>query len=269
MKILNKHNKTFFTNKSKIDNEDLEAARAVLQKEILECQKYLDQEQTQQKFQNSFQTKIGQEVEKALDLSLNEESLNKFTQFLTSMKDDFEILLNNKTNLEPPLNKKQSSSNKQEHYIVYTAGHVPNNPGQGSWSYVSENTQTKEINYAFETYEFTTRNRMKIMPVLESLKQFKESASIIFITDSMYVIKTLKERINLMSDNNWIKEDGTLYANYDLWQQIYKLMQSHNISIQYSKNHSVNQYYQECDTLLEKAFNLDMLKIDSGFQAFI
>lgn len=82
-------------------------------------------------------------------------------------------------------------------YRCYTDGSYQsslcNGKGAGGYASVICNEQDDVIAELYQGFIHTTNNRMEIRAVLETLKYFKEPSDITIISDSMYVVNTIKE----------------------------------------------------------------------------
>lgn len=105
-----------------------------------------------------------------------------------------------------------------EDIIIFADGASKGNPGPGGWGAILVNDGVREIG---GREEHTTNNRMELRAAIEALKAAAEmKGSIVFSTDSEYVIKG----VTLWS-KDWIRRGWKTAAkkpvlNIDLWKEL-------------------------------------------------
>ncbi len=131
---------------------------------------------------------------------------------------------------------------------IYTDGACSGNPGPGGYAAILiYNGIEKEISGGEKS---TTNNRMEILAVLEALKLLKEPCNVTIYSDSAYVVNAIQKNW-LMSwkNNNWIKSDKKEVKNIELWEEMLKYLDIHNITFIKVKGHSDNEYNNRCDKM--------------------
>lgn len=128
---------------------------------------------------------------------------------------------------------------------IYTDGACSCNPGPGGWGAILfYNERCKKISGGDNN---TTNNRMELLAVIKALSCLKEPCSVKIYSDSSYVVNAYTQGwIEKWKANNW-KVKSKLIKNDDLWQQLDKLVCSHNVVFVKVKGHSDNVYNNECD----------------------
>lgn len=117
-------------------------------------------------------------------------------------------------------------------YNIYTDGSYKPSTNQGG--YASIITKDSEIiNVLHAGYIHTTNNRMELFGVLSALQYFSKPTEINIYSDSSYIVSN----INNGHLNKWIK-DNDVKLNWDLWIQIYKLLQKHTVHFFWVKGHA-------------------------------
>lgn len=147
--------------------------------------------------------------------------------------------------------------------ICYTDGGCLVNPG-GPGGYgiiIFDGENKKELSKGFKS---TTNNRMELRGPLEVLKCFDEPKDITIYSDSEYFCNSInKGWLENWTKTNWKK--GTV-KNIDLWEQIYPLLKFHNVTVNWVKGHSDNEYNARCDELATLAYKDELNLIDDeGF----
>jgi ribonuclease HI len=146
------------------------------------------------------------------------------------------------------------SISKDAEIIVYTDGACSGNPGPGGWGavFLADNNQCLlnggELN--------TTNNRMEMMAALAAMEQViqnKPAAKLSLVTDSKY----LKDGINLWmknwKKNGWKTAAKTPVKNQDIWIKLDAATSQLNLTWQWIKGHSGDEYNDLADTLARKA----------------
>lgn len=135
---------------------------------------------------------------------------------------------------------------------IYTDGACSGNPGLGGWGAVLiYNKEEKEI-YGYPKDE-TTNNRMEITAAIEALKTLKNSCIIELYTDSTYLKEGMNSWIHNWKKKNWKTSAGKEVKNIDLWQELDKLTQNHEITWKWVKAHDGNENNERADRLANKA----------------
>ena len=136
--------------------------------------------------------------------------------------------------------------------LLYTDGACSGNPGPGGYGAILiYNNIEKEISGAEKE---TTNNKMEIMAVLKGLEMLKEPCEVIVYSDSAYVVNTVdKGWIYSWKKNNWKKADKSKVKNVELWEEMLRLMQIHDVTFVKVKGHSTNEYNNRCDALAVEA----------------
>lgn len=131
---------------------------------------------------------------------------------------------------------------------MFTDGACSGNPGAGGWGTI--------LRYGSYEKEFsggspdTTNNRMEMTAVIEGLKKLKEPCSVTVTTDSKYVVDSItKKWVYGWQKKNWVKSDGKPALNADLWKEMLKLLEIHQVTFIWVKGHAGHPENERCDTL--------------------
>lgn len=136
----------------------------------------------------------------------------------------------------------------EEKVVIYTDGACSGNPGPGGWGAIlMYKGRTKEISGGIKD---TTNNIMEITAVLEALKCLKVKSDVQVYSDSAYVVNAVEMGwLESWKKNNWIKADKKQVKNIELWEELLKLLNVHNVKFVKVKGHSDNEYNNRCDRL--------------------
>lgn len=135
-----------------------------------------------------------------------------------------------------------------EEISIYTDGACSGNPGKGGWgALLIAGENKKEISGGEKE---TTNNRMELTAPIEALKLVKRPCKIKLYSDSAYLVNAFTNGwLNNWQKNGWKTADKKDVKNRDLWEQIYKFTQIHEIEWIKVKGHSDNEYNNLCDKL--------------------
>lgn len=131
---------------------------------------------------------------------------------------------------------------------IYTDGACSGNPGKGGWGAILVYKDTEKEIFGGDAQ--TTNNRMELTAVIEALKCLKEPCNVTVTTDSKYVCDAVsKGWVFSWKNNNWRKSDKKPALNIDLWEELIKLMEIHNVKFNWVKGHNGHPYNERCDKL--------------------
>lgn len=138
-----------------------------------------------------------------------------------------------------------------KHVVIYTDGACSGNPGAGGYcAILSYNGMTKTVS-GFE--EKTTNNRMELMAIIKGLKALKESCDVDVYSDSSYCVNAFNEGWILnWRKNGWHTSDKKDVKNSELWQELIRLSEYHNITFNKVKGHSDDELNNLCDLTARK-----------------
>lgn len=139
-----------------------------------------------------------------------------------------------------------------EEITIYTDGACSGNPGPGGWGAILMYKENKkEISGGKKD---TTNNVMELTAVIEALKLLKFPCKVKLYSDSAYVVNAfLQNWVINWQRNNWKTADKKEVKNKELWQELVKLTNIHDITFIKVKGHSDNEYNNRCDELARKA----------------
>jgi ribonuclease HI len=133
---------------------------------------------------------------------------------------------------------------------IYTDGGCDPNPGPGGWaSLIIDGKTRREISGAEEK---STNNRMELTAAIEALRTIKEHARITLYTDSQYLKKGIDEWMPRWLAKNWRGTNGPV-ANQDLWQELLKVSDKHQVTWRWLRGHSGNPENERVDRLCKIA----------------
>lgn len=136
--------------------------------------------------------------------------------------------------------------------MIYTDGACSGNPGPGGWGAILFYGSNRKEMSGGERH--TTNNRMELTAVIEALNVLKEPCQVKLYSDSAYVVNCFKQGwYRGWLKNGWKNSQGKPVENQDLWKQLLKLMDTHQVEYIKVKGHSDNEYNNRCDFLAREA----------------
>ena len=137
--------------------------------------------------------------------------------------------------------------------IIYTDGSCLGNPGKGGWAAVIINDSKEDIIFGSE--KESTNNRMELTAAINALLKIKQDKKIKIYTDSKYVKDGIEKWINNWKLNNWKNSNKKDVKNKDLWTKLDNIISKKEITWNWVKAHSVNEYNNKVDFLARNAAN--------------
>ena len=143
-------------------------------------------------------------------------------------------------------------NNPKKEVILYTDGACSGNPGIGGYAGILM-YGAKRLEYNGAEAE-TTNNRMEVLAVIEGLKRLRYPCKVEVFSDSAYTVNAfLNGWIYAWKKNGWKKADGKPVLNIDLWEELYSLTRTHEVTFHKVAGHSDNEYNNRCDELARAA----------------
>ncbi|WP_103663625.1 ribonuclease HI [Gracilimonas amylolytica] len=138
-------------------------------------------------------------------------------------------------------------SNKPE-VIVYTDGACSGNPGPGGWGAILKwNGTEKELSGG---HPQTTNNRMEMQAVIEALKALKKPCLVKIHSDSALIINAFQQGwIKNWQKRGWRKSNKKPVENKELWQDMLKAMEPHEVVWVKVKGHAGIELNERADQL--------------------
>ena len=131
---------------------------------------------------------------------------------------------------------------------IFTDGARQGNPGPGGWGAILRfGAHEKEISGGDPN---TTNNRMELSGVIEALKMLKEPCKVDLYSDSQYVCNALsKGWAKKWRANGWMRNKKEPALNPELWAELLKLTEIHQVTVHWIKGHAGHAENERCDQL--------------------
>ncbi|MCP4188219.1 MAG: ribonuclease HI [Gammaproteobacteria bacterium] len=137
--------------------------------------------------------------------------------------------------------------------VIYTDGACRGNPGPGGWGVLMHYQGKDKTLYGYEAQ--TTNNRMELTAAIQALRALKRACHVELKTDSRYVMQGINDWIQNWKKNNWKTAAKKVVKNVDLWQQLDKERQRHQIDWVWVKGHSGVPGNEKADQLANIAID--------------
>ena len=136
---------------------------------------------------------------------------------------------------------------------IYTDGACSGNPGIGGWgAYLKYKDNVKELPGPDEN---TTNNRMELVAAIEGLKILKKRSEVNLYTDSVYLKDGITKWIFNWQKNNWKNANKKDVKNKDLWVELDKYVEIHDVKWSWVKGHSGHEKNEIADQLANKGID--------------
>ena len=148
--------------------------------------------------------------------------------------------------------------------IAYTDGACINNPGPGGYGVILlYGKHKKELS---EGFRLTTNNRMEIWAAIAVLQALKTKCAVTIYSDSKYLVESVSQGwVYRWKKSGW-KRNKSEVSNVDLWKQLLKLCQQHEVKFVWVKGHDGNPGNERADELSKQAADRENLVIDTVYE---
>ncbi len=149
---------------------------------------------------------------------------------------------------------------------IWIDGACVGNPGRGGYGAVLVYGDIqRELSGG---YRLTTNNRMELMAAIEALKALKVSCSVEVHSDATYVVDGVRNgQMRRWRMVGWYRGDKVAAANADLWDELLKLCEVHEVKFTWVKSHSGEPGNERCDRLAKQAAHGASLPPDVGYES--
>ncbi len=135
---------------------------------------------------------------------------------------------------------------------LYTDGACSGNPGLGGYGGILIYGDVKR-EYSGSEMD-TTNNRMELFAVIDGLKRLKYPCKVDVYSDSAYTVNAfLNGWLDSWRANGWKKADNKPVLNTDLWEELYALTKTHDVTFHKVAGHADNALNNRCDELARSA----------------
>jgi ribonuclease HI len=135
---------------------------------------------------------------------------------------------------------------------IFTDGACRGNPGPGGYGVILRcRGHEKELSQGFGS---TTNNRMELLAAVTGLSALNERCRVVLYSDSQYLVNGIEKGwAKKWRANNWIKSDKKPALNTDLWGEILRLTELHEVRVVWVRGHDGHPENERCDRLAVEA----------------
>lgn len=133
---------------------------------------------------------------------------------------------------------------------AYTDGACKGNPGAGGWGALLEYGGRARELCGGEAH--TTNNRMELVAVIRALEALNRRCRVKLHTDSKYVQLGISVWIHDWKKRGWKTAGKKPVKNVDLWRQLDKLAQQHEMEWIWVKGHAGHDGNERADELANR-----------------
>ena len=135
---------------------------------------------------------------------------------------------------------------------IYTDGACSGNPGPGGWAAILIHKGNEREISGFEPN--TTNQRMELRAAIEGLRTLKFPCVVKLYSDSAYLINAFRQNwLKNWLRNGWQNSQKKPVENRDLWEELLRLGEIHQVEWIKVPGHRDNQYNNRCDLLARMA----------------
>lgn len=139
---------------------------------------------------------------------------------------------------------------------IFSDGACRGNPGPGGWGVLLRYNSHEKRLYGGE--KETTNNRMELTAAIRGLAALKKSSRVMITTDSEYVRRGITEWMPRWKQRGWKTSNKKPVKNMDLWQELERAAEKHEVSWHWVKGHSGHPENEIADELANRG--IDELK---------
>ncbi len=151
------------------------------------------------------------------------------------------------------MNELQQPGEVKAHVEIYSDGACRGNPGPGGWgTLLRMNQHERELR---GSERLTTNNRMEMTAALEGLKALTRSCRVDVYTDSRYLCDGMSSWMSGWKRKGWLKVDSTQIKNVDLWLELDRLSQKHEVLWHWVRGHAGHVDNERVDRLANRAID--------------
>ena len=129
---------------------------------------------------------------------------------------------------------------------LYTDGACSGNPGAGGWGCILRcDGVSKELSGGAPE---TTNNRMELTALIEGLSALKYRCHVTVYSDSKYILDAIKLGwAKKWQANGWMRNKHEKALNPELWEQLLRLCETHQVEPVWVKGHAGHPENERCD----------------------
>jgi ribonuclease HI len=136
---------------------------------------------------------------------------------------------------------------------IFTDGACRGNPGPGGWGAILRYGEKETHIHGAE--KNTTNNRMELQAAVAALEKLTRPCNVHITTDSRYLMDGIQQWLANWKRNGWKTAAKKPVKNEDLWKQLDKLVEKHNVTWTWVRGHSGHAENELVDQLANDAID--------------
>ncbi len=136
---------------------------------------------------------------------------------------------------------------------IFSDGACRGNPGPGGWGVLLRYNNHERRLYGGE--KETTNNRMELMAAIKGLAALTRPCRVMITTDSEYVRRGITEWMPGWKQRGWKTSNKKPVKNMDLWQELEREAEKHEVSWHWVKGHSGHRENEIADELANRGID--------------
>jgi len=147
---------------------------------------------------------------------------------------------------------------------IYTDGGCAPNPGPGGYGVVPRyGAHRRELSAG---YLVTTNNCMELLATVVGLRALTRRCRVLLYSDSTYIVDAMNGGWpRRWAANEWKRSEKKAAANSDLWAELLRLCDAHEVAFVWVKGHAGDPDNERCDRLAAAATRGATLLTDAGY----
>lgn len=131
---------------------------------------------------------------------------------------------------------------------IYTDGACRGNPGPGGWGAILVYGKARRELSGGERE--TTNNRMELSAAIAALSALKEPCLVDLYSDSKYLVDAVTQGwLETWRARGYKRGRNDPVLNPDLWETLYGLLATHEVTLHWVKGHAGHPENERCDAL--------------------
>ncbi|MBO5754520.1 MAG: ribonuclease HI [Clostridia bacterium] len=131
---------------------------------------------------------------------------------------------------------------------IYTDGACRGNPGPGGWGAILVYGEARRELSGGERE--TTNNRMELSAAIAALSALKEPCFVDLYSDSKYLVDAVTPGwLESWRARGYRRGKNEAVLNPDLWETLYGLLSTHEVTFHWVKGHAGHPENERCDAL--------------------
>lgn len=136
---------------------------------------------------------------------------------------------------------------------AFTDGACRGNPGPGGWGVLLRSGSREQTLCGGEAN--TTNNRMEMTAAIRALEALKRPCKVLLVTDSRYLVQGMSEWLPGWKRRGWKTAGRKPVKNVDLWQQLEKLANIHDVEWSWVRGHDGHRENELADQLANRGID--------------